>query len=270
MDLEQEELHRYWRQISLSEIGTAGQERLKAARILIVGIGGLGSPAALYLAGAGIGNLGLIDPDRVESSNLHRQVLYQQSDIGKIKAQVASSRLRSYNPIIKIKAYPFELTAMNAQEIISNYDIILNATDNFTARYLVNDACYFLNKTNIFSSVTSFEGRISVFSPKGPCYRCLYPTAPQDEILNCAGQGILGPVPGVFGTLQALEAIKVILNLGTSSTTSLWLGDLLTLQFRKISIQKNPQCPLCGKNPLIKKIESVGMICNPTVEITSK
>ncbi|MCB0416333.1 MAG: molybdopterin-synthase adenylyltransferase MoeB [Bdellovibrionaceae bacterium] len=271
MALETSELARYARHVSLTEIGVEGQERLKASRVLVVGAGGLGCPAALYLAAAGVGTIGIIDPDRVELSNLQRQVLYRESDIGLNKAEVAATRLGELNSSIRVRTYCEALQVSNANALIQGHDLVLDATDNFATRYLVNDACFFLKRPNIFASVTRFEGRLSLFcSPEGPCYRCLFPQPPQEIVLNCAEEGILGAVPGVLGTLQALLALRTILGLGQSLHRTLQIFDFLTMQSRNISIAPNPDCPLCGANPTIKTLESVAASCGNAPEISAE
>lgn len=268
MDLTLSDFQRYSRHISLEEIGAAGQKKLKSARVLIVGLGGLGCPAAMYLAGAGVGKLGLIDPDQVELSNLQRQPLYAASDVGQLKAEVAANYLRSYNPLIEIESYPLALDESNALSLIESYDIVLDATDNFKTRYLVNDACFFLKKLNVFASVTQFEGRLTTFSSEGPCYRCLYPEPPQDLILNCSAEGILGPVPGFWGTLQAIEVLKLILNIGENAIGIMHVGDLLNFSLKRLIIKKHPSCPLCSSEPQIKKLSSPVAICGPASKLT--
>lgn len=270
MALETSELARYARHLSLTEIGIKGQERLKASRVLVVGAGGLGCPAALYLAAAGVGTIGIIDPDRVELSNLQRQVLYRESDIGLHKAVVAANRLKELNSRIQVRAYCEALQASNATELIEAHDLVLDATDNFATRYLVNDACFFLKRPNVFASVTRFEGRLALFcSPDGPCYRCLFPQPPQEIVLNCAEEGILGAVPGVLGTLQALAALRTIIGLGQSLHRTLQIFDFLSMQSRNILIAPNPDCPLCGANPTIKTLESVITSCGNAPEISA-
>ena len=261
MVLTPQERDRYCRQLSLKGIGTAGQNKLKSARVLIVGVGGLGCPAAMYLAGAGVGKLGLIDPDRVEVSNLHRQPLFSARDVGKFKVEVATQNLEAYNSLIKIDSYPFAIDESNALAILEKYDIVLDATDNFETRYLVNDACFFLKKLNVFASVTQFEGRLTVFSPEGPCYRCLYPTPPEDLILNCVSEGILGPVPGFWGTLQAIEALKLILNIGENAIGVMQIGDLSDFSFKQFVIEKNPTCPLCSDQPKLTALTATSNPC---------
>lgn len=261
MDLTPQDFQRYSRHLNLTEIGAAGQEKLKSARVLIIGLGGLGCPAAMYLAGAGIGKLGLVDSDQIETSNLQRQPLYASSNVGKFKAEVAAKTLQSYNPLIEIEAYPIAINELNALSLIENYDIVIDATDNFKTRYLINDACFFLKKLNVFASVTQFEGRLTTFSPDGPCYRCLYPEPPIDIILNCASEGILGSVPGFWGTLQATEALKLILNIGENAVGIMHVGDLLNFSLKRLIIKKHPSCPLCSSEATIKKLSSLSTIC---------
>jgi len=267
MVLDSKDKLRYSRHLSLPEIGREGQERLKASRVLVVGAGGLGCPAALYLAAAGIGTIGIIDPDCIELSNLQRQVLYRDSELGLSKVEVASARLKENNPNVTVETYRTALSPENAFEIIQRYDLVLDATDNFTARYLVNDACFFLRRPNVFASVSKFEGRLSVLClPDGPCYRCLFPETPQDKILNCAEEGILGAVPGVMGTLQALKALKLILGLEDSGHR-LSIFNFLNIELKNIVLPKNTQCPLCGAHPTIRKLESRALECHSVPEI---
>jgi len=270
MALETSELARYARHLCLTEIGVEGQERLKASRVLVVGAGGLGCPAALYLAAAGVGTIGIVDSDRVELSNLQRQVLYRETDIGLNKAEVAATRLGELNAKIQVRAYCEALQVSNAKELIQGHDLVLDATDNFATRYLINDACFFLKRPSVFASVTRFEGRLSLFcSPEGPCYRCLFPQPPQEIVLNCAEEGILGAVAGVMGTLQALAALRTIIGLGQSLHQTLQIFDFLTMQSRNLTIAPNPDCPLCGTNPTIKTLESVIPYCANSPEISA-
>ncbi|MBI2646205.1 MAG: molybdopterin-synthase adenylyltransferase MoeB, partial [Deltaproteobacteria bacterium] len=224
---------RYRRQILLPEIGKQGQEKLKASRALIVGAGGLGSPAALYLALAGVGRVGLVDFDQVDLSNLHRQILYTQKDVGKPKLQIAKEKLNALNPETQVDLYETKLAAQNALDILKNYDVILDGTDNFQTRLLVNDACFFLKKPNVYGSIFKFEGQLSVFDTRqGPCYRCLYPEPPvQSLIPNCAEAGVLGVLPGIVGTLQATEALKLLLGIGKSLVGKLLFFDTLSMKF---------------------------------------
>lgn len=258
------ELERYSRHLSLPQVGLAGQEKLKQARVLLVGVGGLGSPAALYLASAGIGHLGLVDFDRVDSSNLQRQVLYGNRDVGSLKVEAAASRLADLNPHIDIHPYNLRLGAANALDLCANYDLILDGTDNFSTRYLVNDASVLLGKPNIYASVYRFDGQLSTFFPKqsGPCYRCLYPVAPQDGLVqNCAEGGVLGILPGIVGALQASEAIKWILGQGEAMLGRLLLFDALGTSFREIKTRKDPECPICGPQPTITQLSEIEVSC---------
>jgi adenylyltransferase/sulfurtransferase len=251
----------------LSEIGEKGQLKIRESRVLIVGAGGLGCPAALYLVAAGVGKLGLVDPDKVAYSNLQRQVLYRTDEVGELKVERARKTLLSLNPETEIVTYPFALDVSNSKEIFQEYDVILDATDNFSTRYLVNDSCFFLKKPNIFASVSRFEGRLAVFLPGGPCYRCIYPNPPEEAILNCAEEGVLGTVPGILGTFQAMEALKIILGLKDKTQTQLLVFDLLPLDFSQTRILKHPNCSLCGPSPTIRKIESIDNPCEIAPEI---
>jgi molybdopterin/thiamine biosynthesis adenylyltransferase/rhodanese-related sulfurtransferase len=262
------ELERYSRHLSLPQVGPAGQEKLKQSSVLLVGVGGLGSPAALYLASAGVGRMGLVDFDRVDSSNLQRQVLYGNRDVGRLKVEAAADRLGDLNPHVDIRPYNLRLGASNALEICSEYDLILDGTDNFNTRYLVNDASVLLGKPNIYASVYRFDGQLSTFFPKqsGPCYRCLYPVAPQDGLVqNCAEGGVLGILPGIVGALQASEAIKWILGQGDAMLGRLLLFDALGTSFREIKTRKDPACPICGTQPTITQLSEVEVACAASV-----
>ncbi len=243
-----EESLRYNRHIRMKEIGLEGQLKLKAAKVLIVGMGGLGCPAGLYLAAAGVGKIGLVDYDRVELSNLQRQVLYNSEDIGKFKVLCAKARLAQVNPHIEIQAYPEELTAANARTLISSYDIVLDGTDNFATRYLINDMCLELSKPMIYGSVFQFEGQVSVFNHNhGPCYRCVFPEMPPAGLIpNCAENGVLGVIPGLVGALQASETIQVVLGLAKDASARLHCLNGLGLEMRSIELQKRKGCG-CSK-----------------------
>jgi len=231
--------------------------------VLIVGAGGLGCPAALYLAAAGVGTIGIVDPDLIDASNLQRQILYRHADVGKEKAKVAAERLREVNPLIEVRPFPVALDATNAEQVMRDFDLVLDATDNFNTRYLINDACFFLGVPNVFASVTRFEGRLSVFCAKdGPCYRCLYPHPPEEVILNCADEGILSVVPGVLGTLQALEAVRLLVGIGESLSGGLLVFDFTSMHSRRLSMKANSDCPLCGTEPTITKIVDADSTCN--------
>ena len=263
MSLSSSERERYQRHLSLSEIGVAGQERLKAARVLIVGAGGLGSPAALYLAAAGCGTLGLLDYDKVELSNLQRQVLFDTGQVGAPKTAAAAARLRALNPEITIREEPRSLTAANALEIVGEYDIVVDGSDNFPTRYLVKDACVLLGKPDVFGSVYRFEGQVSVFdAAHGPCYRCLFPEPPPpDAVPSCAEGGVLGVLPGVIGTLQALEAIKILLGAGEPLYGRLLLADGLSSRFHELTLRKDPSCVLCGPSATQKSLIDYPAFC---------
>ena len=261
--LNSDERARYARHLVLPEIGLGGQERLKRARVLIVGTGGLGSPAALYLAAAGVGTLGLVDFDRVDASNLQRQVLHSTPDVGRLKLESARDRLQALNPYVEVQAYPERLTAANALGIMEPYDVVLDGTDNFASRYLVNDACALLGKPNVYGSVFRFEGQASVFwAARGPCYRCLYPEPPPpDAVPNCAEGGVLGVLPGLIGVIQATEAIKIIAGVGLTLLGRLLVYDAMPMTFRTLMLRKDPACPLCGERPTITALQDYERIC---------
>ena len=250
--LRPDELARYGRHLALPEFGLEGQQRLKAAKVAIVGLGGLGSPAALYLAAAGVGTLGLIDGDRVDASNLQRQVLYDDTDVGLSKVEVASRRLVRMNPNLEIRSFATRLDSTNAFEILRDFDIVLDGSDNFPTRYLVNDATVLLGIPNVHGSVLRFEGRVSLFGTEnGPCYRCLYPEPPPPGVVqDCQDAGVLGVMPGLIGILQATEVIKTMCRLGESLAGRLLIADGLGLRFRTFSIAKNPSCPACSTREL--------------------
>jgi molybdopterin/thiamine biosynthesis adenylyltransferase/rhodanese-related sulfurtransferase len=250
--LEREELLRYGRHLLLPEVAIDGQRKLKAARVLIVGAGGLGSPAALYLAAAGVGTLGLVDFDIVEITNLQRQLLHGTRDVGRLKLDSARDRLHDANPNVKLELHATRLTSANALTIIREYDLVLDGTDNFATRYLVNDACVLLGKPNVYGSIFRFDGQASVFAAvDGPCYRCIYPEPPPPGLVpSCAEGGVLGVLPGLVGTLQATEAIKLILGIGTPLIGRLLLVNALDAQFRSVEVRRNPLCPACGTREL--------------------
>jgi adenylyltransferase/sulfurtransferase len=248
-----DELKRYNRHLILPEIGEEGQIRLKNAGVLLVGTGGLGAPAALYLAAAGVGRLGLVDFDTVDETNLQRQVIFTTSDAGKPKAEAARDHLRQLNPYINIDTHPVRLGGGNAREILKDYDVALDGSDNFATKYLLNDACVLSGKPDVYGSVLRFEGQASVFGVPGkPCYRCLFPEPPPpDAVPSCAEAGVLGALPGIVGTIQALEVIKLILGKGESLAGRLLLVDTLSMKFREVEVPANPDCPLCGPNRTI-------------------
>jgi adenylyltransferase/sulfurtransferase len=245
------EIRHYSRHLILPEVGTLGQRRLKAARVLTVGAGGLGSPLGLYLAAAGVGTLGIVDFDVVDESNLHRQVLFGRSAVGRPKIQAAVERLRDVNPHIDVVPHETRLDSSNAMELFRDYDVIVDGTDNFPTRYLVNDACVLLGKPNVYGSIFRFEGQVSVFwGARGPCYRCLFPEPPPPGLVpSCAEGGVLGVLPGIIGSLQANEVIKLIVGAGEPLTGRLVLFDALRLKFRELKLRKNPDCPICSDHP---------------------
>lgn len=247
-DLTNEEIRRYGRHLIMPEFGIEGQRRLKASSVLIIGTGGLGSPLALYLAAAGIGRIGLVDYDIVDESNLQRQVVHGISTVGVLKVESAKKRLLDINPTLIVDTYNVPLTSENAVEIMTPYDIIIDGTDNFPTRYLVNDACVKLGKPNVYGSILRFEGQLSVFYAKeGPCYRCMFPEPPPPGLVpNCAEAGVLGVLPGVIGTMQATEAIKLITGIGEPMTGRMLLYDALEMSFTTIKVRKNPNCVVCG------------------------
>ena len=248
------ELQRYSRHLIMPEVTAEGQKRLKAARVLCIGAGGLGSPAALYLAAAGVGKLGLVDLDRVELTNLQRQILHGTKDIGRSKLESARDRLRDMNPEIEIELHECRLSSETAQQIVAEYDVIIDGSDNFATRYLSNDVCVLAEKPNVYGSVFRFEGQTTVFAPHlgGPCYRCLFPEPPPPEsVPNCAQAGVLGVLPGIIGMLQAIEAIKLIVGIGEPLVGRLLHFDALKVQFRELKLRRDPQCPVCGENPTI-------------------
>lgn len=249
-----EERVRYARQLIVPEVTLTGQRRLKASRVLCIGAGGLGSPAALYLAAAGVGTLGLVDFDRVERSNLHRQILHGTNDVGRRKLESARETLRDINPNVEIVLHERRFSASNAQTIIANYDVVIDGSDNFPTRYLSNDVCVFARKPNIYGSVFRFDGQVSAFAPHlgGPCYRCIFPQPPPAEAApSCAEAGVLGVLPGVIGTLQATEAIKLIIGAGEPLIGRLLCLDALRMKFREFNLRRDPDCPVCGAHPTI-------------------
>ncbi len=262
-ELTTDDLSRYSRHLILPEVGMEGQQRLKAARVLCVGTGGLGSPLALYLAAAGIGTLGLVDFDVVDASNLQRQIIHSTKDIGRKKLDSAEEKLKALNPALNVVKHETMLTSANALEIIKDYDIVADGTDNFPTRYLVNDACVLLGKPNAYGSIFRFEGQASVFATKeGPCYRCLYPEPPPPGLVpSCAEGGVLGILPGLVGVIQATEVIKLILGKGDSLTGRLLLVDALNMRFRELKLRKNPECPVCGLNPTVTKLIDYQQFC---------
>jgi len=263
--LDPRETRRYSRHLVLPEVGVEGQQRLRSASALIVGAGGLGSPVALYLAAAGVGRLGIVDFDRVEESNLQRQVLYGTGDVGRSKVEVAAERVGQINPHVEVVSHETRLGADNALEILRGYDVIIDGTDNFGTRYLVNDACVMLRKPNVHGSVFRFEGQLSVFwAGKGPCYRCLFPNPPEPgSVPNCAEGGVLGVLPGIIGTLQATETIKLILDRGSPLVGRLLLFDALEGNFHELRLARDADCPVCGDRPTLRELRESSVSCEP-------
>jgi len=259
-----EQIHRYGRQIILPEIGGAGQRKLLDARVLLVGAGGLGSPNALYLGAAGIGTLGIIDDDVVEASNLHRQVVHGTADLGRNKVDSAADTVRGINPDVNVITYKQRITSANALDIIGEYDLVVDGCDSFATRYLVNDACIMLGKPNIYGSIFRFEGQASVFIPgQGPCYRCLFPEPPPAGMVpSCQEAGVLGILPGILGLIQANEAVKVLLGIGKPLSGRLLLFDALGMEFRTMTVRRNPDCPVCGDHPSITELIDYEEFCN--------
>ncbi|HSL22737.1 MAG TPA: molybdopterin-synthase adenylyltransferase MoeB [Vicinamibacterales bacterium] len=261
--LSNSEVQRYSRHLIMPEVGVDGQRRLKAASVLCIGAGGLGSPAALYLAAAGVGRIGLVDFDVVDFSNLQRQIIHGTPDVGRAKLQSAKERLEALNPEVTIETHETRLSSENALELFAGHDVILDGTDNFPTRYLVNDACVLLRKPNAYGSIFRFEGQASVFACEGgPCYRCLYPEPPPPGLVpSCAEGGVLGVLPGIIGTIQATETIKLILGAGSTLVGRLLLYDALQMRFRELKLRRNPDCPVCGDRPEIQKLIDYEQFC---------
>ncbi len=258
-----EEYARYSRHIVLPDVGEEGQRRLKAARVLCVGAGGLGSPLAIYLAAAGVGTLGLVDFDVVDASNLQRQILHATRDVGRKKLDSAEERLHALNPHVRVVKHETRFASANALEIMKDYDVVADGTDNFATRYLINDACVLAGKPNVFGAIFRFEGQASVFAaPGGPCYRCIYPDPPAPGVVpSCAEGGVLGILPGLVGVIQSTEVIKLILGKGDSLIGRLLLVDALQMRFREVKIARNPECPVCGANASIKSLHDLQDAC---------
>ena len=262
-ELTREEHQRYARHLTLPEVGVDGQRRLKAARVLVVGAGGLGSPAALYLAAAGVGTLGLVDFDAVEVSNLQRQIVHGTPDVGRSKLDSAAARLHALNPLVRIERHETRLSSADALAIVAAYDVVVDGTDNFATRYLVNDACVLTRTPNAYGSIFRFEGQASVFAaPGGPCYRCLHPEPPPAGLVpSCAEGGVLGVLPGVIGTIQATEAIKLVLGVGEPLVGRFLVYDALRLRFRELKLARDPDCPICGERPTIRELMDYDAVC---------
>ena len=264
-DFSGDERLRYSRHLIMPEVTLAGQKRLKAARVLCIGAGGLGSPAVLYLAAAGVGTLGLVDADRVELSNLQRQLLHGTSDVGRSKLESARRRVSEVNPHIEVRLHETRFTAENAVAIVGDYDVVVDGSDNFPTRYLSSDVCVFARKPNIYGSVFRFDGQTTVFAPHlgGPCYRCLFPEPPPPgSVPSCAEAGVLGVLPGIIGTMQAVEAIKLILGIGESLLGRLLHFDALKMKFREFKLRRDPECPVCGDEPTIVAPIDYEMFCS--------
>jgi adenylyltransferase/sulfurtransferase len=278
-DLSREEIARYSRHLIMPEVTIEGQRRLKRASVLLIGAGGLGSPAALYLAAAGVGCIGLVDFDVVDESNLQRQILHDTTWVGRSKLESARARLSALNPHLQIDLYPTALSSDNALVILKDYDVIVDGTDNFETRYLTNDACYFLKKPNVYGSIFRFEGQASVFWPdRGPCYRCLFPEPPPPGLVpSCAEGGVLGILPGVVGGIQATETLKILLGIGEPLVGRLLLYDALGMIFHELKLKRDPACPLCGGSPTIRALQDYAAFCGtgrgedagPVEEITA-
>ena len=263
VELSNEEISRYSRHLIMPEVALDGQKKLKSARVLTIGAGGLGSPLALYLAAAGVGTLGIVDFDVVDESNLQRQIIHGTSDVGRPKMESARDRITDINPNVRVEAYEEALTSENALDIFRDFDIVVDGTDNFPTRYLVNDACVLLDKPNVYGSIFRFEGQASVFYAKeGPCYRCLYPEPPPPGLVpSCAEGGVLGILPGAIGTIQATETAKLILGIGDPLIGRLLLYDALGMRFREMKLRKDPSCPVCGENPTVTELIDYQEFC---------
>ena len=273
--LSNDEILRYSRHLIMPEVGMEGQQKLKAARVLCIGAGGLGSPLALYLGAAGVGTLGLVDFDVVDYTNLQRQIIHTTADVGRKKLDSAADKLKAINPFLNIRPFETRLSSENALEIFADFDIIADGTDNFPTRYLVNDACVLTGKPNVYGSIFRFEGQASVFATKeGPCYRCLYPEPPPPGLVpSCAEGGVLGILPGLVGVMQATEVIKLILGQGEPLIGRLLLIDALAMKFRELKLRKNPDCPVCGTHPTVTRLIDYNQFCGIRGEeapVTSK
>src|SRR5476651_98295 len=263
MELNNDEIRRYSRHLILPEVGLAGQKKIKAASVLCIGAGGLGSPIAMYLAAAGIGKLGIVDFDTVDFSNLQRQILHTDADVGRSKAESAKETIRGINPHCEVVLHNTRISSENALDLIRPYDIVVDGTDNFPTRYLVNDACVILKKPNVYGSIFRFEGQATIFAyPGGPCYRCLYPEPPPPGLVpSCAEGGVLGILPGTIGLIQATETVKLILGIGEPLKGRLLLYDALGMRFRELKLRRNPECPICGDHPSIHELIDYEQFC---------
>ncbi len=264
--LTEEQVLRYSRHILVPQIGGKGQRKLLSSKVLVVGVGGLGSPAAMYLAASGVGQLGLVDFDTVESSNLHRQPLHHFHQLGKRKVASAAETIAHLNPDVQVVPYDLKLSSENIMDIIDGYDVVLDGSDNFPTRYLVNDACVLAGKSNVYGSIFLFEGQATVFMPGKGCYRCLYPTPPPPgSVPSCQEAGVLGVLPGVVGLIQATEAIKLLLGIGEPLAGTLLLYDALNMEFQRLKIRRNPACPVCGDNPVVTQLIDYEDFCGVRV-----
>jgi len=261
--LTQAELERYSRQMILPEVGPEGQQKLKKSSVVIIGAGGLGIPASVYLVAAGAGRVGVVDEDVVEKSNLHRQTIYTEEDVGSPKARVAAERLRGLNPHVVVEPHEVRLSSANAMEVLKGYDVVVDCTDNFPARYLINDACVLLGKPDVYASIFRFEGQASTFDSRmGPCYRCLFPEPPPpDSVQDCAMAGVLGVLPGIMGSIQAVEALKLMIGLGDSLSGRLLVFNATDMTFNELRFKKNRDCPVCGRNPTVRKLIDYEEFC---------
>jgi adenylyltransferase/sulfurtransferase len=266
IDFTEEQIERYSRHIILPEVGGTGQARLLESRVFMIGAGGLGSPAAYYLAAAGVGTIGIADADEVDLSNLQRQILHNNNRIGMPKVESAKLTLEAMNPDVEVRTYPYRITEENIRDIIRDYDLVIDGCDNFPTRFLVNDACFFEQKPLVSGAMFRFEGQVATFKPhadpQGPCYRCLYPEPPPAGLVpSCAEAGILGALAGAVGTIQAVEAIKELLGIGESLSGRLLVFDALRMEWKKLKLHKDPACPLCGKNPAITELRTYEQTC---------
>jgi sulfur-carrier protein adenylyltransferase/sulfurtransferase len=267
MQLDNDEIRRYSRHLILPEVGLAGQKKICSTSVVCIGAGGLGSPIAMYLAAAGIGKIGVVDFDTVDFSNLQRQIIHGTADVGRSKAESAKDTIERINPNVEVVLHNTRINSENALEILAQYDIVVDGTDNFPTRYLTNDACVLLKKPNVYGSIFRFEGQASVFAPhlNGPCYRCLYPEPPPPGMVpSCAEGGVLGVLPGIVGTIQATEILKLALGKGSSLIGRLLLFNALEMKFREVRLRRDPKCPLCGENPTITKLIDYEMFCGIT------
>lgn len=267
--LRPDQVKRYSRHIIMPQVGSNGQRKIIESKVLIVGAGGLGSPVAVYLALAGVGTIGIVDFDTVEVSNLQRQILHHNDDVGRPKVESARETLIAYNPDVKVVTHEAPLTSENAMEIIPQYDVVVNGADNFPARYLVNDACYLAGKPLVDGSILIFDGQASVYLPGQGCYRCLFPTPPPPgSVPSCAEAGVLGALPGLIGSIQAIETIKLIIGAGEPLSGRLLLVDALRMDFRTVKLRRNPQCPLCGDNPTVTELIDYEVFCGLQEPVT--